>query len=355
MKRLLDADEPVPGARNSTDVDIVRILPDHIDDIARESLEVLLTMAQTQFWWLQRLQEHQGRLIVEHTEWHATMRPIVQAAFAEARPSDPALVLEFRRVPWPLVMAHWVRWNAWLHARPAPDAAPSDYAAWIAAFHLMDHQVAGGRAWTWRRNSLVRTLLEQADMLFKDDAYNVAPHVIDAVAIELFGLLEVAVRVHWKAGRRELVKILLEHIFNGGQQRRTDLITISTRVQDVAPAIYSSLQNSLPRLFLDVNLPTDLASRIYACYPDQSLTRDLDTAFELRSILPMVITEGYTSVSVCARVGLAAAWRLGAMSEGEEGELNDLWIYPLLARRLFSGAWSAYWDKVIPAIATFAL
>jgi hypothetical protein len=342
MKRLIDDDTPGPNKRNTRDVEITRLLPEHVDQIASYSLPALVRMAQTQTWWLEQIQKDKGKLIVEHAEWHPWMRELVRGRFVNAQQASPALELPLVGqvlVPWPLLVQNWVRWNDWLNAVPEN---PVEAKAWTTEFELFNWRLLE-RADTVRGRALIQTLFSDALHVFSIDDYRV---IDGGPVLSYLALLEVALRVHWKetgdAGSSSLLLSLLDNAV-------AFLDSFGAHIGDArAEVILKSLRRYLPEFFLTADVNDAILSVIYnlddyvtKLAESLSLPNPLGTAHDLARATPDFITR-----KMCQRIGRFAAVQLRwGDDENQEHIIKNYVVWPS-ARMLFGGFWTAYWAQI---------
>jgi hypothetical protein len=354
MKRLLDDDAPGPNKRNTRDVEITRLLPEHVDQIASYSLGALVHMAQTQTWWLELIQKDKGKLIVEHAEWHPWMRDLVRARFAKAQQASPALELPLDgpgpvMIPWPLLVQNWVRWNDWLLAQPElmRDAmhATEEAKAWTTEFELFDWRLLE-RAGTVKGRAFITTLFfDMRRMLAANDVAD--DWMVDGgPVLSYLALLEIALRMHSKeAGDARPASLLLSFL----DDAMDFLDSFDAHIEDArAEAILKSLRRYLPEFFLTADVNDAILSVIYnlddyvtVLAEQLQLRNPLGAALDLARVIPNFITR-----KMCKRIGQFAAVRLGwGDDENQEQITRDYVLWPS-ARMLFGGIWTEYWAQI---------
>jgi hypothetical protein len=363
MKRLLDEVESGPNKRNTRDVNVRRMLPEHISEIASYSLEALVVMAQSETWLMHEVQKEGGALIVNHREWHPWMRPMVANHFADITKGEgltPALELPLHggkfTIPWTLLVQNWVRWNEWLLAQP-PDLSdnPSDAVkAWTMTFEFFDwHFLA--RAETKRMQALIRTLF--LDMVAAFDENRVAEHLTinGGPTLSYLGLLEVALRVHWQQHGNKLPALELLELLNF-PQADAFLNGLGAHVGDArAEAIMGSLREMLPLFYLTVhNLEKRILILIYASWPSEEtlawqlkLPNPLDFAYRKAAS-----TNKKNKITImpymCKRLGELATLQFWPNMDLEDETLSkEQWVVWPCFVNLNHGAWlSDYWPAV---------
>jgi hypothetical protein len=363
MKRLLDADVPGPNKRNPRDVEITRLLPEHIDQIASYSLEALVIMAQSQTWWLEELQKNRGRLIVDHAEWHPALRSLVQETFAKAQATPLALELPLSMseeggepvmIPWPLLVQNWVRWNSWFHAMPAVLLASDATAAkWTTTFDVFDALLLS-RAGTVRGKALMATLL--TDMLRILDDFSDDMMIDSGLMISYLALLELALRVHWQeAGDTAPAVLLLSFLTS----RDGDDFLSSFGDMNVddgrASEILESLRKTLPQFFLTANVPAVYLTKIYRLSPgpDDEAFATLRGQLDLPNPLRFAVDSQTVPITLgmCKRIGRFVVAYVELIAEGvmTKTEMKDYVLWPC-AQGLFGGPWRAYWTLINPLL-----
>jgi hypothetical protein len=350
MKRLLDADEGGPNNRNSVDVDITRILPEHVDQIAAESLEVLVTMARLQFPWLERLQANGGRLIVEHKDWHPLMRTLVAERFEEAREvkGEPALELPLSQpekeaawIPWPLLVQHYVDWNAYLQAMYQA-GPPSDFR--LFHWHLL--KVVG----TQRGKAFIRSLVHDVNVVFKEALLHFSKGPVE----DLLALLEIALRRFWGEGKRTQEVELLLPLFFDNDMESVFFLYLEERYVGAGSDVVKSLRRWLPDFFLRSHVRSDVLYRIYSF--DEGIKYDMADFLNLPNPVRYAVTKAPSSLTaaMCALLGKVGKAKLvDALEYGEEGlllEVTSYYVHYPASLGLFTGSWTRYWEELRPVL-----
>lgn len=377
MKRLLDEDEPGPQKRNTRDVEIRRLLPEHISEIASYSLEALVAMAQSETWLMEEIQKDGGDVIVNHHEWHPWMRPMVAKHFQALHAGEavsPALELKLHDlqavsfpIPWTLLVQNWVRWNNWLLAQP-PDVSGDPFLplndaakAWTLTFELFDHRFLA-RAGTKRMQALINTLF--MDMLFVLDQNMIADHwpINGGLALSYLALLEVALRVHWQQRRdTSPVLVLLRLLTLGSTDRFIE--GLNAHVDDTrAEAIMASLSETLPLFYLTFTGGAEHADILSTIYESRRAEDTLAWQLSLPNPLGVAVAKAGARENkleltdgICARLGRLAAMQYWAGMDFDDRDRSDRdWVVWPCSRGLFGGAWGSYWKQLQPTLSKYA-
>jgi len=367
MKRVRREDEALVVERNPIDVEITGLLAVQVKEIAGKSLGALFTMAQTQHWWLQVIQENRGELIVEHKDWHPWMRAMVGKAFVGAQMDTDEFVLELPSntlttgteeemifgagelfIPWPLFMPFWLHWNSLLLETDVQDRN----SAWVHANSLKFpvKLLRIPAKWSARHHAFLETLFCQFyRVIYAEPEYDT--ELIALTLYELLTLLECALFAWQQSGQihgADAVLMLLRWLAKELPEEWFDLLTddIGPELDDVAPEIYDNIARWLPAFFLAVDT-TEVTSLLYL------FSRSINRTIMLPPIVPYALeqTDVVLTNSHCYHMGLVAndvlLNTLGYVSDKEELDaIIGPYIKPVVEVDKEKEPWSVYWTTL---------